>query len=239
MSGINQPVMKVPYKGRELVYAIVSDHTAWRVRTMFSKEPDTIAWIESMAPGEVFVDIGANMGIYTVFAAANGLKVHAFEPEAENYNLLCKSIAFSELDAQAYCVALSDKYEASWLYLSGRIAGGSCHTVGENIDHRLTQRDYEVKQGVISVPLDSLNIKADHIKIDVDGLEHLVVEGGSKTILYAQSVLVEINENLPQHMELCEWFNMNGFTVDEEQVQKARRTEGIFKGCGNRIFVRS
>ena len=82
---------------------------------MYTKEKDTIAWIDSMQPGETFIDIGANMGIYTIYAAKRGLKVIAFEPEAQNYALLCRSIMINELDVQAYCVALSDEWKADSL----------------------------------------------------------------------------------------------------------------------------
>lgn len=234
----NQPVAKVTYKDKELVYAYNSDHTLWRVKTIETKEPDTIAWIKSMNPGETFVDIGANMGIYTIYAGACGLKVYAFEPEAENYNLLCKSISFNDIDAAAYCLALSNEFKLDYLYLSAHMPGGSCHTFGENVDHRLTPRAYTLKQGCVAVDLDSLNIKADHIKIDVDGLEHKVCMGASDTIHGAKSVLVEINENLPEHMKLCDWFYHIGFDTDPDQVAAARRSEGIFEGCGNRIFRR-
>ena len=235
---IGQPIAKVEYKGKELLYAIQNDHCLWRCKTIFTKEPDTIEWIESMAPGETLIDVGANIGIYTIFAAHLGLKVFAFEPEASNYALLCRSITINDFDVPAYPIALSDCFKADWLYLSGYLPGGSVHTFGANLGHRLTEREHILKQGCISMPLDVFEIRADHIKIDVDGLEHVVIAGAMRTLRDVKSVLVEINEKLPAHLNLCAMLENLGFRSDPEQVAKARRSEGTFEGCGNRIFRR-
>jgi FkbM family methyltransferase len=237
---INQPVLKVEHDGLEMLYCISNDHTAWRVKSMLTKEPDTIAWIKGMAPNDTFIDIGANIGIYTIFAAARKLKVYAFEPEAQNYALLCRSVMFNDFDnVSAYCLALSDRFALDHLYLSAYLPGGSCHTFGENLDHRLEKRDNNLRQGCLSVPLDEFRLAADHIKVDVDGLEHKVVEGARDTILGAKSVLLEINQNLPQHQALCRRMFDWGFKVDQAQVEAATRKEGTFKDCGNWIFMRS
>lgn len=238
---VDAPVLKAESKYGDLLYSISNDHTAWRVKTMYTKEPDTIAWIDSMQPGETFVDIGANIGIYTIYAAKRGLNVIAFEPEAQNYALLCRSIMVNELDAAAYCIGLSDEFKADWLYLSQYLPGGSCHTFGSDIDHRLEKRERPVgplRQGCIAMPLDNLNVKADHIKVDVDGLEYKVVAGAVKTIANAKSVLLEINQNLEEHQRLVQYMQDVGFYYDAEQVESARRKEGTFKNCGNFIFRR-
>ena len=43
----------------------------WRVRTIFSKEPDTIKWIDNFNSNKkiIFWDIGANIGLYSIYAA--------------------------------------------------------------------------------------------------------------------------------------------------------------------------
>ena len=238
----NLPVLKFEHNGREMLYAIANDHTAWRVKSILTKEPDTIAWIDGMPEGDTLIDIGANMGIYTIYAAKRGLKVIAFEPEAQNYALLTRSIMINELDVPAYCLALSDEFKADSLYLSAFLPGGSCHTFGADWNHRLQARERPVgplKQGCVAMPLDMLGIKADHIKIDVDGLEHKVIAGAVKTISKAKSVLIEINQNLTEHKTLVSYMQNIGFTFDPEQVESARRKSGTFENCGNYIFYRS
>lgn len=231
-------IATIERNGKPLRYHIVNKATMWRCETLFSKEPDTIAWLDSMQHGESLVDVGANVGMYTVYAGARGVNVFAFEPEAENYALLCRNIRENGISAVAYCAALSDKRELSALYLSMDGAAGSCHTLGESLDHNLTPRKCGPVQGTISMRLDDVGIKADYVKIDVDGFEHLVVDGGETTIRNCKSVLIEINTGLTVHCELIDRMVGYGFKFDTEQVKRAQRTEGAFAGCGNYIFTR-
>lgn len=238
----NLPALRVERNGKEMLYAIGNDHCAWRVKTLETKEPDTVAWIENMPAGDTFVDIGANIGIYTILAAKQGLKVIAFEPEAQNYALLCRSIQINDgIDASAYCIALSDEWKLDQLYLSAFLPGGSCHTFGADLNHRLEQRERpagSLKQGCLALPLDQLKISADHIKIDCDGLEHKIIAGASQTISKCKSILVEINQKLPEHMNITRYLQDVGFKYDQTQVDTATRKDGTFKDCGNWIFYR-
>lgn len=47
----------------------------------------------SILPGEYWLDIGANIGTFSCFAAQRGAKVLAYEPEQDNYKLLLQNIA--------------------------------------------------------------------------------------------------------------------------------------------------
>jgi hypothetical protein len=75
-----------------------------------------------------------------------------------------------------------------------------------------------------------------HIKIDVDGFEHKVVTGANQSLRYVQSVLIEINTALPEHLDLIEGMKKFGLHPDLETAEKARRKDGPFKGIGNCIF---
>jgi len=236
LDNLPQPLLEIEEDGNKLRYYVVNSHTAWRVTSLHKKEPDTVAWLRAMPAGSVLVDAGANMGIYTIYAAVRGVKVWAFEPEAQNYALLTKNIMVNRVSSIAYCVALSNEEKAGELYLSGFLPGGSCHTFGENVDHRLVPRETSLVQGCMSYPLDWFKIKADYVKIDVDGFEHKVVSGGANTIKGAKSVLIEINTSLPEHMSIVEDMLSWGFTYDPLQVESSRRKEGAFKGVGNYIF---
>ena len=88
----------VEYGDLKMVFETPNDMTAWRVRSMYEKEPDTIRWLESIPEGAVLVDVGANVGMYSVFAAVvRKAKVYAFEPESQNYALLNANIAANSL----------------------------------------------------------------------------------------------------------------------------------------------
>jgi FkbM family methyltransferase len=239
---------QVNYQGKKLSFHTPNDATRWRVQTLFKKEPDTISWLEQIEPGSVLIDIGANVGMYTVFAATmREARVYAFEPESQNYALLNANIVLNKLGDRvvAYPLALSDQSQANQLHLSKFSAGGSCHSFGEEVGFDLQPRATPYSQGSFSVPLDSLvEAKAipqpDYIKIDVDGIEHKVIQGALKTIQHPQlkGLIIELNTNLAEHNAVIEVLQQAGFQYDPAQVSGALRKDGAFKGVGEFIFSR-
>lgn len=220
--------------------------TAWRVETFFTKEPDTIEWIAGFVPGAVLVDIGANVGMYTIWAAkTRAAKVFAFEPESQNYAMLNRNILRNGAGdlAIAYCASLSDAAGFGRLALSAFMAGGSIHQFSPSVEARpkppaylqgsyATTLDTLVSAGVVPVP--------DHVKIDVDGLEPRIVKGARETFAdrRVKSVLIEIDTGLEDHWEMIDLMLALGFDYTHEQVERSQRKEGPFKGVGNYVFRR-
>jgi len=252
------PVQSVPqaqdattairYQDTAILFATPNYATRWRVDTFFDKEPDTLEWIAGFERGEVLVDVGANVGMYTIWAAiTRAARVFAFEPESQNYALLYANIVRNGLTRQVtgYCAALSDEQSFSLLYLSDFMAGGSVHTFGAEHDYKLARRPSATVQGGISTTLDHLVASGavplpHHIKIDVDGLEHKVI-AGSRDVLAnpkVKSVLVEINTNLAEHRALIPELEQFGFRYSRDQAQRSMRKEGPFTGVGNHVFRR-
>jgi FkbM family methyltransferase len=234
--------------GKQLKFTTPNRMTQWRVESLFTKEPDTIAWLQQMQAGEVLVDVGANVGMYSVFSAVvRGVKVFAFEPESQNYALLNSNIALNNLSGQvvAYPLALSDRSGADALYLSEFSAGGSCHSFGEEVGFDLKPRGSAFAQGAFSVPLDQLVSSGavpvpDHIKLDVDGFEHKVIMGARETLSNpkVQSILVELNTHLEEHRSAIALLESLGFHYDPRQAEGALRASGAFQGVGEFIFTR-
>jgi len=227
----------------DITFILPNQQCAWRVQTLLTKEPDTIAWIGNMQPGEVLFDVGANMGQYAMLAAKKGVTVHAFEPESQNFALMVRNIALNKLtNCTAWPIALSDHISMEILHLSGLNAGGSCHAFGVATDYHGQPKQFPFSQGSISTTMDHFAAKygmPDYVKIDVDGFEHLVCQGGHGCLSVAKSVLIEINTKYPQHMELVSHMtNHFGFNYDEAQALESRRKEGPFEGIGNIIFYR-
>src|SRR5881394_2354315 len=54
----------------------------WRARSILIKEPETLEWIDDFRKGEVFWDVGANVGVFSLYAAFRHATVYAFEPSA-------------------------------------------------------------------------------------------------------------------------------------------------------------
>jgi len=234
--------------GKEVKFIAVNELTAWRAQSVMSKEPGTVAWIEEMSEGEVLLDVGANVGLYSLCAARfRGARVFAFEPESQNFALLNANIHRNGLQdaVLAYSVALSDETRFDSLYLSSFEPGGSCHAFGESVRPDGSPLAAAFRQGCFATTLDALVAAGvipvpRHIKIDVDGIEHKVIRGGAKTLAEraVRSVLVEINGKRDDHWGIVDFMLEQGFHYSEEEAQRALRTAGPFAGTGNYVFRR-
>jgi hypothetical protein len=70
----------------------------FRSATLLTKEVDTIAWIDGFKDNQVFWDIGANVGVYSLYAAIKRqLRVSAFEPSSANYYALTRNCQLNGL----------------------------------------------------------------------------------------------------------------------------------------------
>ena len=76
-----------------------------RVDRIMGKEPETINWINGFKKNSIFFDIGANIGIYTLYSAVKiGNTVYSFEPHSVNYKNLLDSISLNGLkNCYAFC----------------------------------------------------------------------------------------------------------------------------------------
>ncbi len=213
-------------------YCISSPSSEWRVQTLFTKEPGTIDWIHSFNPGETFVDVGANVGMYSIYAGVvAGARVFAFEPESQNYAELCRSIFFNEgtrKNIVAWCAAVSDEpVEISRLLVRDLHTGYSFHDFGE------PSRDYSpaerFAQGSVAFSLDHLVVSGaipepDHVKIDVDGHEDKVVRGmrGLLGRRVMRTVLIEADPSLAGTRGITEQMLGDGWVVNPDQVRFSR-----------------
>jgi FkbM family methyltransferase len=175
---------------------------AWRARTFLTKEPETLEWIDTFAPGDVLFDIGANIGLYSIYAGSRSVNVVAFEPEAQNYALVQQNIFLNGLADRIKCisVAVSDRQGVDYLYVSRFRAGESMHNFGAAEDWQQRPFNASFRQGIVSFSLDGfLDYQSEpfptHIKIDVDGIEAKVIRGAHRTLRdpRLKSLLVEFD----------------------------------------------
>jgi FkbM family methyltransferase len=242
------PRCEITHEGVCVLFATPNAFTKWRVDSLFKKEPITIEWIAGFAMGGVLVDVGANVGIYTIWAAmTRRVRVFAFESEAQNYAVLNHRIVMNSLSdrVKAYCVALSDASGYSELHLAELNAGGSCHSLGERVNFKHEPMIPKYSQGCVAARLNDLVAAGvvpmpDYIKIDVDGFEPKVIAGSRRVLAgpTLRSLLIEINQNLADHLGMVEELQSLGLRYDPAQVAAAARKSGIFKGVAEYVFTR-
>lgn len=242
------PSAAIEHEGRKMVFATPSMFTLWRVQSIHQKEPWTLEWIASFAPGDILLDYGANVGMYTIWAAiTRDCPVYAFEPEAQNYAILTRNIQLNKVAdrVKGYCMGLSDVTGLSVLHMADMRVGGSNHSLGEALDFEHKPLPTNFVQGCYGARLDELVAAGSipvphHIKIDVDGFEPKVIAGARETLRNPKmkSLLIETNQNLADHMAMVDELNALGFRHDAGQVARAERKDGTFKGVAEYVFRR-
>ena len=171
-------------------------------RDFETREPETLAWIESFETPCRFWDIGANIGVFSLYAGLRpGVEVSAFEPAAASYAALCRNIAANDLGARvrAYCVALSDRNQLSSLNLSGTNAGSVFNAFDSSENCFGNAIEVAFRQGMVGVSVDGFRRlfglpAPNYLKIDVDSTEERILAGASETLRDPElrSVLVEL-----------------------------------------------
>ena len=168
----------------------------WRFDTLTTKEPETLAWIDSMQPGEILYDIGANIGIYTLYAAARGIQVVAVEPVLENYVRLVENIELNHFrnvtPIYGACGYHHDGEMFTELFIPDKTAGATGAQLSDTKEVVVRENSRTVPIYNLDDFLGALGLQADHIKVDVDGQEKRILLSYND-LFYAKSVLVEIN----------------------------------------------
>lgn len=170
------------------------------------KEPWTVSWIErSVQDGDVFYDIGANVGAYSLIAAKQPAQVSvvAFEPSFENYAALCANIARNRCECSITPVPLAlGRYTSLQVFnYRERGTGKALHTLGDAVDQDGNAYEPQLRQRMLAVSLDDtvrlLGLPSPAlIKLDVDGTE-MDILGGADSVLQnpiLRSALIETNE---------------------------------------------
>jgi FkbM family methyltransferase len=153
-------------------------------------EAKTLAFIlKQLENGGVFVDVGANIGGYSVRCAKKA-RVWAIEPHPRNFQLLELNVRLNHLqnNVRALRVAVASSLGKAELFISNYHGRHSliCKDGGDTIKRRTIEVDV--------VPLDLLLADEDHIdviKIDVEGAEPLVLKGARGALKRTKVVVVE------------------------------------------------
>jgi FkbM family methyltransferase len=213
-----------------------------RGRTALTKEPETIRWLDAVRPESVLWDVGANVGIYSLYAAMKcQCRVVAFEPAAANFDVLNRNIEANALDSRvvAYCISIASTTTFDRLYLSNTEYGGALSNFGSAIDYQGNAFEPIFRQGSVSFSLDALIAAGlpfpQHIKVDVDGLEREIVASGTQ--LFAderlQSAMIELDTARPELVRaVVETMRSSGFIF-------ANETDDHPKEFINAVFKRS
>jgi FkbM family methyltransferase len=234
------PIHAVSSEVGEFKLYCPSDMVFYRARSFFTKEPETVEWIRSFAPGETLFDLGANVGLFSLLAARLGVHAVAFEPEPQNFSVLTRNIYLNGLAdlVVPLNLAIADKTTIDFLYMPVFGIGNAFNQFGVPIATGAASSPTASKQYVMAFTLDDFlsmfpRVTPTHIKIDVDGLEHLVIAGADKTLELPslKSLLVEFDSRVEEGRKAVDIILSKGFEISSRH----QRIEDNFH---NYIFKR-
>ena len=222
----------------------------WRSQTLFTKEPEMIEWVDSMDKDKILWDIGANVGLYSVYAGLKGMQVFAFEPSSLNTFLISKNIEINNLKDNVFLfpIAISDKNEFGYLNMTSTALGGALNEFNETDIETVGEGTYEekviFKQGMFAYSTDELIEKynfeiPDYIKIDVDSIEDRIVYGADKTLSNekVKGVFLELDETEERTQKLIDFLSEKGLKLIEKR-QSPYFKDSKFNTQFNYIFGR-
>lgn len=208
LKDLKGPSFYIAFGGKEAIYHYEKEHK------------DSIK--QFIGDHKVFIDVGANIGLFSLEFANMypGLEVHAFEPEPINFSCLELSVKASNLkNIKLNKLGLSDKKESVNLHIDPINMGGasvvsSLKRVDSTLIELTTLDEY--------CELEKLT-RLDVIKIDVEGFESKVLDGGKKTIKkYKPKIFLEcIHDDIVENNPIASIYDLGmKFSIQQIRTQK-------------------
>jgi FkbM family methyltransferase len=184
-------------------------------------------------PGQVVIEVGANIGAHTVFLAkqvgTSGVVV-AFEPQRLVFQTLCANVSLNSLPN---VVALQQAVGAE----PGTVKVPELDWNRENNFGGLSLGEYEKGDDVPVVTLDSLKMRrCDFIKVDVEGMEEQALRGGEGLIRRLKPVLYVENDRLEKSDSLIRYIDSLGYRMYWHKPPYFNRNN--FLGNSHDVFPR-
>ena len=219
---------------------IPSRRSAPWINDFHEYEPDTLGWIDEFPEGAVLWDIGANLGLFSLYAALRpDVRALAFEPASASYAALNENIKLNGMAdrIQGYCLAFAAGNRLDFLNMNETEAGTYLHGFGTERDQLGRLIETSFRQGAVGFAIDDFvrffsPPLPTHVKIDVDGIEADILRGGRKTLggPNVRSMIIEIEGN-PESPRVREIFSL----IDELGFRPQPKASTDYR---NVIFVR-
>jgi len=169
--------------GQSKILAIL--HRTSSAKVLYANPPDyreMLVWQHALGPGDIFIDVGSNVGVYAIWAAEKGAHVVALEPAQDTYQLLIDNINLNQYDIDAINAA------------AGPACGTTRFTSGQDSANHFDPG------GTIEIPVVALDsIIGDRtiagLKIDVEGFELDVLRGCPDALSQNRILLIQLEWN--------------------------------------------
>ena len=214
----------------------------WRCETFFSKEPETLAWLEHFeSRATLLVDVGANIGLYTMYwLTLNEMNSSlACEPFLPNIKMLKSNLELNKFQSRCNVVEspLSEVKQRVLPVITDERVGASGFTI--DISPQLSPLGL-----VETSTLDETLSQVDELcilKIDTDGTDFEILKGASRALNQKKIVSVLIESSELQQVEIGKFLSQYGLHPDErfDQIENHSDIRRIAGGKTerNRIYT--
>lgn len=223
----------------EVLFSAPNRTMVRRNKTRFSSEKDVINDIlQELDSDDVFYDVGANTGLYTLFTAKNCSKVVSFEPYPPNYELLKKDISKNSIsNIEIYEIALSDSNGTISFDqpVEDDVGYGSSSIVDKDTNNSI---EAPTRTGDDLISEDSLPTP-NIVKIDVEGSEPLVIDGLEDTLSDSDCRLVycEVHIKEVDHRPSIYDFNTDLDDIKSQLQEYGFAVEEV-ENRGGELFIK-
>lgn len=235
---IDPPKIKtVKIHGTPCRFDIGSSYEHWYISNFEDISPNESATqtylTRIIQPGDVFYDIGANIGAYVVWlnVAFNLKATVAFEPSPDNFAVLCRNLSLNKGHHIALPVAVSDRSGYGRMFQREEGAGSANGFIvnysGAMVAAPPASRSYIVRQEPVDAMISAgLIPPPDVVLIDVDGGEISVLRGMTGALQGVRALIVEVADNTALDVDTI--LTELGLTMKQERQQRR----------GNRVYER-
>lgn len=147
--------------------------------------PEMVVWQRALRPGDLFIDVGANVGVYSLLAAECGARVIAIEPEPSIVERLRENVALNDFHIEVVEAAVTNR--------PGRVS----FDIGRDTRGAMSSATGLGTRLVAATSIDEVlgASTAAGIKVDVEGHERLVLEGATRALQEHRIQILQLEWN--------------------------------------------
>jgi FkbM family methyltransferase len=240
-------IISIPNTKHKISYRNFGPVTRWRAAASLTKEKNTIKWINGFQSNSRFLDVGAHMGIFSLYAAqVKNCDVVSVEPSSITSAILNLNISDNNLGEKIMPISVavgSNSGLNKYYFTSNSLDAGSGHPY-DPINTRGEDYNAKMTQGVSMIKLDDIYSdygSFDHLKIDIDGHEIQCLNGAKNLLASDQlkSILIELNENDDNYSQIINKINSYNFNIDNELTSESLVSEKRGSKIYNHIFYKN
>jgi FkbM family methyltransferase len=194
--------------------------------------PEMLVWRRVLEPGGLFVDVGANVGSYTIWAAELGAEVIALEPADDTFALLVENMALNGYHVDTVHAAAGATCGVA-RFTAGRDAGNCLDPHGP-VETRLVTVDSLIQGRTVA-----------GMKIDVEGFEFEVLQGCERALSEHRIGLIQLEWNTASlaavgtdRSPVADQLARHGYTLYRPDPNGVLLPIGADVGFGADVFAR-